>query len=66
MLETGTIKVINHLKGFGFITPMKGREIFFHASGCVVGLTALNTMDTVIFRVVGEGKKRRAIEIEPV
>jgi CspA family cold shock protein len=29
---TGTIKVINHGRGFGFIKGEDGREYFFHAS----------------------------------
>lgn len=63
MLELGVIKVIDPIKGFGFITPTKGREIFFHASGCVESLTLLAVGYRVTFQVVGEGKKRRAIEV---
>lgn len=64
VFETGTVKVVNPLKGFGFITPMKGREVFFHASGCLVSLTVLTAGDMVTFRMVGEGKKKRAVGVE--
>lgn len=63
MPEIGIIKVVDTIKGFGFITPTKGREIFFHAAGCLESLTLLAVGDRVTFQVIGEGKKRRAIEV---
>ena len=35
MHETGRVKILDFLRGFGFITPDKGREVFFHVSDCV-------------------------------
>lgn len=66
MDDIGTIKVIDSLKGFGFITPAKGREIFFHVSNCSVGILQLRIGDAVQFRIVGEGKQRRAVNVNPV
>ncbi|MFY2595671.1 cold shock domain-containing protein [Achromobacter xylosoxidans] len=66
MDDTGTIKVVDSLKGFGFITPTKGREIFFHVSDCLIGLLQLRVGDTVRFRVVGEGRRRRAVNVNLV
>ena len=66
MDETGTIKVIDTLKGFGFITPTKGREVFFHVSNCSIGILQLRVGDRVRFRIVGEGKGRRAVNVNPI
>ena len=66
MDETGTIKVIDTLKGFGFITPTKGREVFFHVSNCSIGILQLRVGDGVRFRIVGEGKGRRAVNVNPI
>lgn len=66
MDETGTIKVVDILKGFGFITPIKGREVFFHASNCSASILQLKAGDLVRFQIVGQGKSRRAINVNPV
>lgn len=66
MDETGTVKVIDSLKGFGFITPAKGREVFFHVSNCSIGILQLRVGDAVRFQIVGEGKGRRAVNVDPI
>lgn len=66
MFDVGVVKVIDVQKGFGFITPQKGRELFFHAAGCGVSLIALNPGDRVKYRIEGEGRKRRAVQVELV
>ena len=30
---TGKVKFFNKVKGFGFITPSEGQDVFFHFSG---------------------------------
>lgn len=65
MSETGIIKTVDYLRGFGFITREKGRDLFFHFKDVVEkrGVLTLVEGDTVQFSVVGESKKRRAVEI---
>lgn len=63
MHETGKVKIFDTLKGFGFITPKKGREVFFHISGCALGVSRVTAGDLVRFRIIGEGKKRRAVDV---
>ncbi|MGI0118517.1 cold-shock protein [Zooshikella sp. RANM57] len=29
-MSTGTVKFFNTTKGFGFITPSEGKDLFFH------------------------------------
>lgn len=31
-MSTGTVKFFNNTKGFGFITPESGDDLFFHIS----------------------------------
>ena len=31
-MNTGTVKFFNTSKGFGFITPTEGNDLFFHVS----------------------------------
>ena len=32
-MQEGTVKFFNETKGFGFITPENGKDIFVHSSG---------------------------------
>ncbi|MEM0940886.1 MAG: cold shock domain-containing protein [Bacteroidota bacterium] len=34
-MQEGTVKFFNHDKGFGFITPDSGKDIFVHVNGLI-------------------------------
>ena len=53
-MRTGTVKFFNTTKGFGFITPEDGKDIFFHISE--VQGSEPRDGDKVEFEV-GEGRK---------
>ncbi len=53
-MSTGTVKFFNSGKGFGFITPDDGKDLFFHISE-VQGQEPKDG-DKVEFEV-GQGKK---------
>jgi len=53
--ETGTVKFYNKDKGFGFITPDYGKDIFVHHSG-LLEARWLNEGDRVEYKLV-QGKK---------
>ncbi|MEC7986908.1 MAG: cold-shock protein [Myxococcota bacterium] len=53
-MKTGTVKFFNTTKGFGFITPEDGKDIFFHISE--VQGSEPRDGDKVEFEV-GEGRK---------
>lgn len=53
-MSTGTVKFFNAAKGFGFITPDSGADLFFHISE-VQGQQPKDG-DKVEFNI-GEGKK---------
>lgn len=55
MAETGTVKFFNSDKGFGFITPAEGKDVFVHISN-VVGGADLRDGQEVTFDI-GEGRK---------
>ncbi len=53
-MSTGTVKFFNNTKGFGFITPESGDDLFFHISQ--VQGSEPRDGDKVQFEV-GEGNK---------
>jgi CspA family cold shock protein len=62
----GTIKRIIHDRGFGFIRPTEGREIFFHRSSLQgVEFDSLKEGDTVEFEVENGPKGPRAVAVRP-
>lgn len=65
---TGTVKIFYPLKGFGFITRPKGRDIFFHftdidSSGSD---SAVMEGDQVEFIIGERENKPRAINIKKI
>ena len=54
IMSTGTVKFFNASKGFGFITPDEGNDVFFHVSE--VSGAEPSDGDKVEFEI-GEGKK---------
>ncbi len=65
MSNTGTVKFFNEQKGFGFITPADGADVFVHVSNIVGGAT-LTEGQTVEYEV-GPGRKGpEAVNVKPV
>lgn len=72
-MATGTIVSI-HQKGFGFISPDDGehngehREVFFHVSGLNPELEFSDRLlrRRVVFSLITQGGRERAIEVRPV
>lgn len=52
-MQEGLVKFFNETKGFGFIRPEKGEDIFVHSTGL---LDNIRENDRVVFDVQ-EGKK---------
>jgi len=64
-MQTGKVKFFNGSKGFGFITPDDGNDVFFHISE-VKNNQEPRDGDSVKFEI-GEGKKGPcAINVELV
>lgn len=66
-MQKGKIKKIIRERGFGFISAVDGREIFFHQSGLVdIQLDDLKEDQEVEFEVEKSPKGPRAINIHIV
>ena len=64
---TGTVKWFNDTKGFGFIQPESGADVFAHVSAIVSpGVTALQEGQQVQFTVTQGKKGPQAENIEVV
>ena len=64
---SGTVKWFNNEKGYGFITPGNGPDLFVHYSEIKgTGYRSLNEGDKVEFEIV-EGKKgKQASNVEVI
>jgi CspA family cold shock protein len=54
-MATGTVKFFNEAKGFGFITPPDGPDVFVHVSNIEPGSTL--TEGTNVEYETAEGRK---------
>ncbi len=60
----GTIKKLNKEKGFGFITPESGADVFFHTSVVADGgFDQLQEGDAVVFEAEDAPKGRKATTV---
>ena len=63
-MKTGTVKFFNSSKGFGFIQPENGEDVFVHISAVQrAGLDGLNEGDKVSFNTaVDERSGKSAVD----
>jgi cold shock CspA family protein len=68
MMQTGTVKWFNDVKGFGFITPDEGGEdLFAHYSEVQgSGFKSLKENQKVSFEVKQGPKGKQAANIQPL
>ena len=60
--ETGTVKFYNKDKGFGFIEPDYGKDVFVHQSA-LLEARWLNKGDRVEYNVIDGEKGLQAIDV---
>ncbi|BBH46182.1 cold-shock protein [Pseudomonas sp. KU43P] len=66
-IQTGTVKWFNDEKGYGFITPESGPDLFVHFKSIKGdGFKSLKEGQMVKFKVVKGQKGMQAEEVEPV
>src|SRR5690554_2482435 len=64
--QTGTVKWFNDAKGFGFITPESGQDLFVHFRSIQgTGFKSLQEGQKVSFKVVQGQKGLQADEVQP-
>jgi len=62
--EQGTVKWFNNEKGYGFISPASGDDVFVHHSAIQAdGFKSLNEGDSVEFSITKGPKGLQAIEV---
>ena len=65
--QTGTVKWFNDAKGFGFITPESGEDVFVHFRSIQgTGYMSLQEGQKVTFKVVKGQKGMQADEVQPL
>ena len=65
--QTGTVKWFNDAKGFGFITPESGQDLFVHFRSITgSGFRSLQEGQKVSFKVVQGQKGLQADEVQAV
>ena len=65
--ESGTVKWFNDAKGFGFITPESGADLFVHFRSIQgSGFKSLQEGQTVTFKVAQGQKGLQAEEVQAV
>jgi CspA family cold shock protein len=63
-MQTGTVKWFNDAKGYGFITPSEGPDLFVHHSAIVAeGFRSLSEGDQVQFEVTKGPKGLQAVNV---
>jgi CspA family cold shock protein len=61
----GTVKFFNTKKGFGFITPDAGKDVFVHASAVEAsGMLMLNEGQRVTFDVQQDPRGPKAVNLK--
>ncbi len=66
-MSTGTVKWFNGSKGFGFITPENGDDVFVHFSAIVGdGYRSLDEGDEVEFEITEGQKGPQAVNVTKV
>lgn len=66
-MSTGTVKWFNGSKGFGFITPENGDDVFVHFSAIVGdGYKSLDEGDEVEFEITQGQKGPQAVNVSKI
>jgi cold shock protein len=66
-MEKGTVKWFNDKKGFGFITPESGPDVFVHHTAIIAdGFKTLAEGDKVEFEIVNGAKGPGAANVKKI
>jgi CspA family cold shock protein len=67
MSTTGQVKFFNTTKGFGFIAPEDGKDVFVHVTAVqAAGLRGLNEGQRVSFDIESDKKGPKAVNLKLV